>query len=646
VKTAAITRSRRALALGAVVVAYVGAAKLGIALSVAHGVVTPVWAPTGIALAALLLLGRRFWPAVALGALLANATSGASLAEAAGISVGNTLEALVGATLLVRVGFRPALDRVRDVLALVLLGAAASTTISATNGVTVLRLSGDIQTSAVGSEWLLWWVGDAMGALVVAPLILVWSTRPWRALSLRRLVEGAVLLALLVALSSAVFLGGYWRYPHLIFPLLVWAAMRYQQVGAVTANFVAASVAVAGAVGGTVPIGDGSATEIVQILEGLTAAVAVSLLILGAVLAERSAAEKRLERAAESLAEAQEVARLGSWEWTIGTNQVTWSDELYRLFGLEPQSTEVTYETFLELVHADDREHIARTVADALSRCRPFTLEHRVALPTGEVRWLQGRGDVVVDGRGSPVRLVGTSQDVTERHRIEELRDTILSTVSHELRTPLTSIVGFALTLKERRAELSPPAEAQVIAALSDQAQKLERLLADLLDLDRLRHGSIEPIFRSTDVEQLAARVAAPYAAEGHAVELRTTPVVAEIDAPKIERVIDNLIRNAVKHTPPGTRVVVRVEPDDGRVLIAVDDEGPGIVEHDREGIFELFNRGTGATTGFGSGVGLAVVAQFAELHGGRAWVEPIPTGGASFRVVLPARQPPEEASV
>ena len=127
--------------------AYIGAAKLGIELPVSHGVVTPVWAPTGIALAALVLFGPSLWPAVAVGALVANATSGLSLPVAAGIAVGNTLEALVGAGLLRRVGFRTSLDRVRDVGALVLLAAAASTAIAATNGTTVLWLSGHLSES-------------------------------------------------------------------------------------------------------------------------------------------------------------------------------------------------------------------------------------------------------------------------------------------------------------------------------------------------------------------------------------------------------------------------------------------------------------------------------------------------------------------
>ena len=136
-----------------------------------HGVITPVWAPSGIALAALLILGVRFWPAVAVGAFTANATSGASVAVAAGISVGNTLAAVVGALLVTRIGFTPALDRVRSVLALV-IGALLSTAISATNGVTVLTLA-DARQDSFGTAWVLWSFSDVVGIVVIAPLLLV-----------------------------------------------------------------------------------------------------------------------------------------------------------------------------------------------------------------------------------------------------------------------------------------------------------------------------------------------------------------------------------------------------------------------------------------------------------------------------------------
>jgi PAS domain S-box-containing protein len=628
---------RYALSAAGLAGAYIAAAKLGINLSVARGVVTPVWAPTGIALAGLLLLGRQYWPAVAVAAFVANATSGASLAEAAGITVGNTLEALVGATLLVRAELRPALDRVQDVVALLVLGVATAPLIAATSGAAVLSASG--ATDDYASSWLLWWIGDAMGALVVAPLLLVWSTRPWRAFPARaQRLEAVAVAAALCGISAAVFFGGLWRYPYAVFPLLIWATLRFRQPGAVTSSFAVTAIAIGGAVAGELPLGTHTPTQVVEILEGLLAGIVVSVYLLGAVLAER-------EQALVGLAEAQGLAHLGSWEWDLGRNRVTWSDELYRLYGLEPQSTEVTYESSLERIHPADLELVRRSVEHAQATGRPFELEHRLLLPDGGVRWLQARGRVIAGESGTPLGMVGTAQDITERKRVEDLRESILSAVSHELRTPLTAIVGFALTLRKYGAMISVEKRDEIVDHLTEEARRLERLLTDLLDLDRLRAGFAGASFHSTSLDRLVADVAAEYEADGRPVVLEVEPVEADVDAPKVERIVENLLANAFRHTPPGSEVRVRLAAAENGALICVDDRGPGVGEHERASIFEIFRRGeAGLASARGTGVGLALVAQFAGLHGGRAWVEDNPGGGASFRVFLPAHPAPAPA--
>jgi two-component system sensor histidine kinase KdpD len=281
---------------------------------------------------------------------------------------------------------------------------------------------------------------------------------------------------------------------------------------------------------------------------------------------------------------------------------------------------------------------IQETVARARAEGSSFAIDHRALLPDGAVPWLHGRGRAVRDARGAVVRMLGTAQDITERKRVDELRDTILSTVSHELRTPLTAVLGFALTLRERGAQLGADALNEVVEHLTEQAQRLERLLSDLLDLERLRHQALTPAFRATNVGELATRVAAAYVDDDCLVTLRVEPVVADIDAPKVERIVENLLANAVKHTPPRTEIQVRVAADGDGVVLAVEDRGPGVPPEQREAVFEVFTRGDGTEVP-GTGIGLALVAQFAALHGGRAWVEENPGGGAAFRVRLPLRQ-------
>ena len=620
---------------------YVGAAKVGLGLSVAHGVITPVWAPSGIALAALIVLGPRVWPAVALGAFIANATSDVSVWVAAAIAVGNTLEAVVGAFLLRQVGFRRSLERARDVLALVLLAAVVSTTISATVGTTTLWLDGGL-TASYGSQWALWWSGDAMGDLLVAPLLLVWSVQRRRRVPRAEALEAAALLLGVVGVSLLVFVAGAWRYPYLLFPLLIWATLRFRQLGAATVTFATSAIAVAGAVQGTVPIGSQALTltQEVQILQALFSAIALTLLLLGAALTERQRAEEEVALAHAGLAAAQEVAHLGSWEWDIDRGRVTWSDELYRMYGFEPQSVSVSYEWYLEHVHLEDREGVRERIERAYADGGPFSFEHRTVLQDGTVRTLRARGHVLVDDAGRPRRMLGTAQDVTEQRLLDNLRNDILSAVSHELRTPLASILGFALTLKTRGGSLSDPTVREIVDHLSEQATRLERLLSDLLDLDRFRRGLAYASRRQTAIDRLVERVVLAQTDGRHEIVVNAERVVADVDAPKVERIVDNLLANAVKYTPERSRITVRVVGEAESVLIAVDDEGPGILDDVKESIFELFDRGLDISSYVsGTGIGLSLVSQFARLHGGRAWVEDNEAGGASFRVLLPARE-------
>jgi signal transduction histidine kinase len=192
------------------------------------------------------------------------------------------------------------------------------------------------------------------------------------------------------------------------------------------------------------------------------------------------------------------------------------------------------------------------------------------------------------------------------------------------------------VTLKERA--LSDDMRATVVDTLLAQARKLELLLTDLLDLERLRHGFVSPSLVETDVGRLVEQVVAAHADGSHPIGFSGTGAALTVDPPKVERIVDNLIANAVRHTPSGTPIEVRVEDAPEGVVIAVDDAGPGIPSAERDAVFEAFRRGRDSGDRAGAGVGLSLVAQFAELHGGRVWVEESPTGGAGFRVLLPRR--------
>jgi signal transduction histidine kinase len=300
-------------------------------------------------------------------------------------------------------------------------------------------------------------------------------------------------------------------------------------------------------------------------------------------------------------------------------------------------------------------------------------VEYRVLAKDGRVVWLRDHAVLVRGQDGEPDYWQGYYIDITEQkqaeaalrqalereHRalererqaarqlraLDELKNTFLDAVSHELRTPLATVIGIALTLQRAGSNLVPEDAADLVDRLVANAGKLDRLLADLLDLDRLSKGILAPRRSRTDLAALVGRIAHEWRQRsGRQLELVAEPVVAWVDAAKVERVVENLLANADRHTTPDTPVWVKVARRSEGVLLVVEDAGGGVPRELRATLFEPFRQGPGASPHApGVGIGLSLVARFAELHGGRAWVQDRPGGGASFQVLLPDAADPAE---
>jgi integral membrane sensor domain MASE1/anti-sigma regulatory factor (Ser/Thr protein kinase) len=444
-----------------VAVAYYAAARVGLRLALVGRNITPFWPPTGIAVVAFLVLGRSVWPGVALAAFVVNLPISTSGLPAAATAAGNTLAPLVAATLLVKVGFRRQIDRLRDATAIVFVGALLSMSISASVGTVVLVASGALPADELLASWAVWWAGDAMGVLVVTPfvlsLVLPWrrpSRAPWRHL------EAAVLFAL-IATVSLVAIG---TDPHLMFlviPLLGWAAWRFQQRGAAPAALLVVVVASWAAAKGVGPFRAGTLLEKMLTLQAFNATVAFCSFFFAAVVTERMHAHQVVERAAAELeervrqrtsqlgatnlqlrneiaereeserklrqheaqlAEAQQVAHIGSWEWVIPHKRFSWSDEMYRIHGHVPQAFPATFETAVAQVDTEDAARIRSNAEAALRRADDHdlpNLEYRITRPDGAERVLLGKAKVCVGPNQEPLRMFGTVQDVTEGRKAE-----------------------------------------------------------------------------------------------------------------------------------------------------------------------------------------------------------------------------------
>ena len=328
------------------------------------------------------------------------------------------------------------------------------------------------------------------------------------------------------------------------------------------------------------------------------------------------------------------------------------SPQVREILGVSPEEYLAEPDLWLRIVDEGQREEIGRSYREAIRAGRTWVGEYLVHTPDGRDVWVHDETTFVRDESGRPLFLQGVIYDVTERklaeqalreseerlRALDEMKNAFLAAVSHELRSPLTSILGLAVTLEQT--PLSEEERADLLRRLASNARKLDRLLEDLLDIDRLSRGILTPAARPTDVGALVRRTVESLDVLGkRTVSVNAEPVIIEVDPAKVERIVENLLANAARHTRTEARIWVRTWAEDGGVVIAVEDDGPGVPPELRDAIFEPFRQGpTASPHAPGTGIGLALVAMFAELHGGRAWVQDRDGGGASFRVFLPAR--------
>jgi PAS domain S-box-containing protein len=388
---------------------------------------------------------------------------------------------------------------------------------------------------------------------------------------------------------------------------------------------------------------------------------------------ERRAVEQARQRAEATYRSL--VERLPAVTYTVGDPQLPVdatqdyvSPQIVDLLGCTPEEWLRDATAWRAFVHPDDLDRVVSAWYEASRHGAPFEMEYRLVARDGLGVWVRDQAALVRDETGRAHLWQGVMTDVTEQRAaqealeaafgrerevsarlraIDEMKNTFLAAVSHELRTPLSAILGLALTLEREELELGPEDSRELLRRLASNARKLNRLLADLLDLDRLGRGIVEPRRRPTDLAALVRHVVENAdAMDLHPPRLDLEPLIANIDGPKVERIVENLVANAARHTPVGTSIWIRVHHADGGVMISVDDEGPGIPADQRLAIFEPFRQVPGrASHAPGVGIGLSLVARFSELHGGRAWVEPRAGGGSSFKVLLPDAEPEAAAA-
>ena len=412
--------------IGLLTLVYFIAGKFGLMLASLHASASPVWPPAGIALAALLVLGYRAWPAIFVGAFLVNVTTAGNVATSLAVASGNTLEAVCGAWLVNRfAGGTTVFDRPQGVFKFA-LAAMVSTIISPAFGVTSLALAGFADWTNYGAIWLTWWLGDTTGDLLIAPLIILWSIASKRRWNRREAVEVGILLLLLFVLSEAVF-GGWLTISARNYPIaficgaiVIWTAFRFTQRETATGIFILSAIAIWGTLHGFGPFVGETENQSLLALQSWTAVLAITAMALSAGMAERRRAEEALRESEARINLAANAANLGLWVWNLRDDELWVTKQWRRLFGFA-ESEPVSFDRVLQVVHPDDRERMKQLVQHVLEHGGgEHESEYRITRPDGSTRWIAGYGGVELYERGKPAFARGVSRDITERKLAEE----------------------------------------------------------------------------------------------------------------------------------------------------------------------------------------------------------------------------------
>ena len=378
-------------------------------------------------------------------------------------------------------------------------------------------------------------------------------------------------------------------------------------------------------------------------------------------------AATRLRASERQLAEAQEIAHVGSWEWDIPRNRVAWSEEMYRVYGRRSVDGALTYEDFLSAVHPDDRDGARAIIEDSFRSGKPYEFEHRIVRPDGSVRTLLALGRVVMDEAQRPVLMSGTGQDITERkdaeqrlkaltseredqlleharrmETLEKLKSEFLLLASHELRGPLSVIAGYLSLMQDGALGELPKAALDVLPTMATKSAAMKNLISEMLQTARLEGGyqlDMKPL-NLRDVALEAAGSVKPLLGPEQRLVTEATPAAIPIlgDRERLIIIITGLLDNAIKYSPNAGQIFLEVSSDTEYGIVRVRDHGMGISKENLSRLFTRFGRIMTTENAHipGTGLGLYLGQNLAEMHGGRITVESEQGAGAVFALRLP----------
>ncbi len=638
-----------------VALAYFLSGKLGLRLAIVQPNATAVWAPTGIAIAAILLLGYRIWPAIFVAAFAVNVTVAGTIPVSLAIAAGNTLEGAVAAYFIFRFanGVR-AFERPQDVFKYSLFAGVLAPMVSATFGVTALALSGSVSFANYALVWVTWWMGDASGALVVAPCILLWFLDPRIKFSREKVEEGFLLAALLFLVAFAG-LHGVSGFVYLAVPIFVWGAFRFGQRTTAAAVFTLTGISLWGTLHGlgpfiyTFPALNGA----LLFLEASMATTFVTMMSLTAAVKEGERNKKKIEE--EKAFYDVIISGVASGLFVV--------DAAEKIILINPRAAamlrgapeDFVGNIYYEAIPMQDETGCvilpeSRGIAEVLAGRRggmATEVPNRYYVRKDGSRFsvTAATSPVVRDGR--VVGAIVVFSDATKIHQIDQAKSDFISVVSHQLRTPLSVIRLHAdLLLKDEGLFETRGAEDYIFSAreIQDAARRMGELMAELSSVSRIDAQPLAVAYGKVDLRKLVEGTFKEL--EGAIKEKRlrlTAHYPTQLpwftsDVQLLGIVIQNLVSNAVKYTPPLGEIVFSVVTQGSDIIITVEDTGYGIPGEAQDKIFTKTFRADNvrALVAEGTGLGLYVTKAIVSRLGGTIRFSSVENKGSTFVVQLP----------
>ena len=389
-------------------------------------------------------------------------------------------------------------------------------------------------------------------------------------------------------------------------------------------------------------------------------------------ITKRKIAEEKLRKSEANLIAAQRIAHVGIWEFDVRSQQLTWSEEKFRIFGLDPIKTEPTYTQFIEMIHPDDRAVFEQAVSCALTSGTSYEIVFRIKRPSGQIRHIETRGEAIFNSALTVIQLFGTVVDITERklaeaetlkalqreRELSEAKSHFIAMTSHDLRTPLTTIQSSVDLLKHRSEKLSSQRQQIHLDRISSSVEQMTGMVQDVLVLSEAEAGKLQLNPTPVDLVQLCQSLVTEllvadkkqhkitFTHQGDCSTALTgtaslddseeVSIQYPLDEKLVRYILTNLLSNALKYSPQESIVQLDMVCNSESVVFHIQDQGIGIPPEDMPRLFESFYRAKNVGVTQGTGLGLAIVKQCIDLHSGQVNVDSVVGEGTTFSVTLP----------